>query len=222
MESSESEEPPAWKPPDLPPEAEVRKNKYKMRLKAILEALEKGEKEEEAVKKLKRYHKKASKRKKEETKDKEMSVNPEEILALLPNLSKEEKKTLLKELLREHEEEICRSLPSDLHRTQRPERRVRSEGYSSGPLPKSLAAPATPPRTSPSRASLQVLPQARVWPRHQEAAQIFQPQSGRRRWRSFDELYMKAVWIAVDGCARRKLRTYHKENKKSALMHMRI
>ncbi|CAK9066868.1 unnamed protein product [Durusdinium trenchii] len=136
VESSESEEPPAWKPPDLPPEAEVRKNKYKMRLKAILEALEKGEKEEEAVKKLKRYHKKASKRKKEETKDKEMSVNPEEILALLPNLSKEEKKTLLKELLREHEEEICRSLPSDLHRTQRPERRVRSEGYSSGPLPK--------------------------------------------------------------------------------------
>ena len=33
---------------------------------------------------------------------------------------------------------------------------------------------------------------------------------------------MKAVWIAVDGCARRKLRTYPKEKKKSALMHTRI
>ena len=112
-----TDEAPAYKTACPAEPSKVEKRKLKM--KAVIAALEEAAKDDdELAQKLIGLKKKLKKKNKAE--DRDVQMEPQEILSILPHLSKEEKRHLYKSLRAEQEEEAFRQLPKE------PERR---KGY---------------------------------------------------------------------------------------------
>ena len=127
--------------------------KRRVKMKAVLEALGADVDDDETAKRLAKLKKHISKKKKEET---DVRMDPSEILAILPHLSKEEKKRLLKELKAEAEEEAYRQLPKGYPGPKSqaaPERR--SSGSASSSAAATAAAPLVEPRSESATAGAQ-------------------------------------------------------------------
>ena len=124
--------------------------KTKMRLRTVLAALEQAVEGEEEKKKLRRARRK-QKAKKE---DADMAVDPDEILAILPNLTKAEKRSLLKQLLNEEEEEAAQYVPPTEEFPVQRRRGHHQAEPARGATSKSRAAPKSPSLAATSSPSL--------------------------------------------------------------------
>ena len=147
-DSSDSWEkaPPARTQPQEVQAAKAAKRRVKM--KAVLEALGADAHDDETAEKLARLQRQVRKKKAKGQgyEDRDVTMDPSEILAILPHLSREEKARLYRELKAEHESEAYRRLPKE----PKEESGARSSQSRRESPP---AAPRTPPSTAAASAS---------------------------------------------------------------------
>ena len=118
--------------------------KTKVKLKAVLKALESIVEDEDERKKLKKVQRRRKKSKAKE--DTTMNVDTPELLSILPHLTRDEKRALLMQLLEDEEDEAARHVPR-LEEFPKPRRKG---GYPAEP--RSLAA-SSKSRAAPSSAA---------------------------------------------------------------------
>ena len=116
-ESSSEEEPPpadplhrAMAPATASAGIEEKPKKHRIKLKAVMQALSEVIEDEDERRRLRKAQRRRKKSKKSE--EAEMAVDTQELLGILPHLTKDEKRSLLKQLLAEEEDEAAKHVPT--------------------------------------------------------------------------------------------------------------
>ena len=196
-ESSSEYELPVGRGASAEPKA-AGKSKYKVDVRKVLKALELMAEDDDTRRRLEKKEKKLAqqdlerdekRRKKLERAQRHINnhqstdANAQEMLMMLPHLTKDEKRHLYDALKREKEEEELRYFRPDYKKEHLRRKDERHGGYSAAKPKSRLAASSSDP------------------PPPRESRELPEP-----AWKPSEESSMRAIWIGRDGCARQKLR----------------